>query len=118
MEIGAQFFTIREHCKTLEDFAESLKKVADIGYTNVQISGTCDYEPEWLAAELKKNGLKCVLTHTKADILQADPVLVAKKHDVFDCKNTKYGSQKIIFEFSKNVASNFKIYVLEVGAFF
>ena len=29
MEIGALFFTLREHCKTLDDFALSLKKVAD-----------------------------------------------------------------------------------------
>ena len=63
MKIGAQFYTLRDHCKTLEDFSESLKKVADIGYTEVQISGVCQYEPEWLRDELKKNGLKCVLTH-------------------------------------------------------
>ena len=38
MEIGAQFFTLRDFCKDLDSFAESLKKVADIGYKNVQIS--------------------------------------------------------------------------------
>ena len=31
MEIGAQFYTVRDFCKTLDDFAETLKKVADIG---------------------------------------------------------------------------------------
>ena len=36
MKIGAQFYTIRDYCKNLDDFAESLKKVADIGYTTVQ----------------------------------------------------------------------------------
>lgn len=91
MEIGAQFFTIRDFCKTLEDFAESLKKVADIGYKNVQISGTCDFDPEWLAEELKKNGLKCVLTHTKPDLLKADAVVVAKNHDIFGCDNVGLG---------------------------
>ena len=48
MEIGAQFFTLREQCKTLDDFALSLRKVADIGYRNVQISGTCAFEAQWL----------------------------------------------------------------------
>ena len=38
MQIGAQFYTIREFCKTPEDLALSLKKVADIGYKTVQIS--------------------------------------------------------------------------------
>ena len=57
MKIGAQLFTLRDFCKTLDGFSETLKKVADIGYTTVQVSGTCAYEPEWLAEELKKNSL-------------------------------------------------------------
>ena len=63
MEIGAQFYTVRQTCQNLADFAETLKKVADIGYRNVQISGTCPYPAEWLKENLDKNGLKCVLTH-------------------------------------------------------
>lgn len=55
MEIGAQFYTLRDFCKDLDSFAETLKKVADIGYKTVQISGTCGYEPEWLKSELKKD---------------------------------------------------------------
>ena len=82
MEIGAQFFTLRDYCKNLHDFAESLKKVADIGYKTVQISGVCPYEPEWLAEQLKKNGLRCVLTHTN---VAENPLQTAKNHDVFDC---------------------------------
>ena len=30
MEIGAQLYTVREHCSTLEDFAVTLRRVADI----------------------------------------------------------------------------------------
>ena len=63
MEIGAQLYTVRDYAKTTEDFAETLKKIADIGYRIVQVSGTCGYEPEWLAEQLKATGLKCVLTH-------------------------------------------------------
>jgi len=85
MLVGAQFYTIRNSCKTLEDFSESLKKVADIGYKTVQISGTCEYEPQWLADQLKETGLKCVLTHIPAAKILADPTQVAKDHDVFDC---------------------------------
>lgn len=85
MQIGAQFYTLRNTCQTLEDFAESLKKVADIGYQTVQISGTCDYEPAWLADQLKANGLKCVLTHISKEKLLSDPAQVARDHDVFGC---------------------------------
>lgn len=48
MNIGAQLYTVREFCKTLDDFALTLKKVADIGYRTVQVSGTCAFDPAWL----------------------------------------------------------------------
>ncbi|MBE7002222.1 MAG: sugar phosphate isomerase/epimerase [Ruminococcaceae bacterium] len=92
MQIGAQFFTIREYCKTLPDFAESLKKVADIGYRTVQISGTCPYEPQWLKEQLDLNGLKCVITHTNTERLVEETEAVAKDHDIFDCKYVGLGA--------------------------
>lgn len=91
MIIGAQFYTLRNFCKTLDDFSETLKKVADIGYTSVQISGTCAYEPEWLRDQLKANGLKCAVTHIPGDKLKADPVNVAHDHDIFDCEYVGLG---------------------------
>lgn len=60
--IGAQYFTIREHTKTIEDFDAACKRVAEIGYKTVQISATplaaADMRPI-----LDKYGLKCVTTH-------------------------------------------------------
>lgn len=91
MEIGAQLYTISDFCQSLESFEESLKKIADIGYKNIQVSGTCEFEPQWLAEQLKKNGLKCVLTHTPEAKLKADAAKVAKDHDVFDCKYVGLG---------------------------
>ena len=40
MEIGLQFYTIREYCKNLAGLEESLKRTAEIGYKNVQIRNT------------------------------------------------------------------------------
>ena len=91
MEIGAQFFTLRDFCKTPEEFAESLKRVADIGYPTVQISGTCAYDPAWLKAELDKNGLRCVLTHIPTDRLQAEAALVAQEHTTLGCRHVGLG---------------------------
>lgn len=108
MQIGAQFFTLRDFCKDTDSFAESLKKVADIGYKTVQISGTCQYEPEWLKGELEKNGLECVLTHIPADKLQNDPEKVAKDHDVFNCKYVGLGS--FGFNEEKNIDDFIRIY--------
>ena len=86
MKIGAQLYTVREHTQNLKDFAETLKKVAEIGYTTVQVSTTCAFEPEWLRKQLAACGLRCVLTHTPRERLLADPAAVAAEHDVFDCQ--------------------------------
>lgn len=94
MEIGAQFYTLRDFCKNIDDFSESLKKAADIGYKNVQISGVCDFEPEWLKNELRKNGLNCVLTHTPQKALLEDTENAVLSHDVFGCENVGLGYYK------------------------
>lgn len=83
MKIGAQFYTLREHCKDLDSFAESLARVADIGYKVVQISGTCSYEASWLKEQLDKYGLLCALTHTA--LLGADISRVVDNHRLFGC---------------------------------
>ena len=72
MRIGAQLYTLSKYNQTLEGFATSLSRVADMGYKIVQVSGVCPYEPEWLKEQLDKNGLECVLTHPSMDKIK-DP---------------------------------------------
>ena len=85
MQIGAQMFTTRELCKNLEGFAETLTRIADIGYKTVQVSGTCPFEAEWLKAQLKRTGLQCVLTHTPPPRLLGELDKVIADHEVFGC---------------------------------
>jgi sugar phosphate isomerase/epimerase len=91
MQIGAQFYTVRNQCQTLEDFALTLRKVADIGYKTVQISGTCPYEAEWLREQLAANDLKCVLTHIPVPRLVGETEQVIADHHVFDCPHIGLG---------------------------
>ena len=91
MKIGAQFYTLRELASTTEGLSDTLARVADIGYTTVQISGTCAYEPAWLDEQLKKNGLSCVLTHTSADRIRDEAATVAAEHKTFGCTNIGVG---------------------------
>lgn len=85
MQIGAQFYTVREFCKDLNGLSESLKKVADIGYKTVQISGVCGYEAEWMKEELRKNGLTCPITHPSPDRIKNDTLKVIEEHKTFGC---------------------------------
>lgn len=91
MKLGAQLYTVREFTRDLNSFSETLKRVADIGYTEVQVSGSCDYEAEWLKTELDKNGLKCVITHFKPDRIAADPAAAVAFHKTFDCDRVGIG---------------------------
>mgnify|MGYP004472007421 FL=1 len=86
MEIGAQLYTVRDHCKTPDDFAETLRRIAAIGYKTVQVSGTCAYEPEWLRDRLRETGLRCVLTHTSPDRIRDRTQEVMADHAVFGCR--------------------------------
>jgi len=103
MNIGAQMFTVNAHTGTLEGISESLKKIADIGYKSVQVSGTCAYEADWLKEELKKNGLTCNLTHISADKLINETQKVIDDHNTFDCKYIGVGIMAGINE-NNNIA--------------
>ena len=91
MELGAQLFTLREHCKTLEDFSETLKKVADMGYSTVQVSGTCPFDAQWLKERLEENGLRCVITHTAMDKIRDNTAQVIADHKSFGCRHVGIG---------------------------
>ena len=91
MGLGAQLFTLRDYCKDLSSFAETLKRVADMGYKTVQVSGTCAYEAQWLADELQKNDLRCVLTHTPMDKIRDNTAQVIAEHQTFGCKYVGIG---------------------------
>ena len=92
MKIGAQLYTVRDYTKNLDDFAETRKKVADIGYTTVQVSGTCAFEADWLKEQLDKTGLTCAITHTNQTRVAEDTEAVIAEHKVFGCDYIGLGS--------------------------
>lgn len=95
MKIGAQLFTVRDYCTNLDDMADTLARVAEMGYTVVQVSGVCAYEPAWMQEQLKKNGLQCAITHTPPDRMMADPQAVIADHNVMDCRYIGIGGYPI-----------------------
>ena len=91
MFIGAQMYTVREFTKNLDDFALTLRKIADIGYRYVQVSGTCAFEAEWLKAQLDKTGLQCVLTHTPGPRIVGETEKICAEHTTFGCDHIGLG---------------------------
>lgn len=101
MKFGAQLYTVHDHMKSLEDFEQTLKKISDIGFRYVQVSGSCKYEPQWLKEKLEKYNLTCVLTHISPDDLKGDPAKVAKEHDVFNCNYVGLGGMPRLWSFDE-----------------
>ena len=95
MKIGAQLYTVRQFMQDQAGMSESLKKIADIGFSYVQVSGTGPYDPAWMKEELDKNGLECVLTHTNQERMIAEPEQVAEEHDILGTKYIGIGMYDI-----------------------
>lgn len=85
MEIGVQLYTLRDLCTSTEGLADTLAKVADIGYRNVQLSGVCAYDPVWMKDELRKNGLRVVLTHVPPTKFSGELPQILDDHKILDC---------------------------------
>ncbi|MBN1935253.1 MAG: sugar phosphate isomerase/epimerase, partial [Anaerolineae bacterium] len=61
---GAQLYTVRQFTQTIEGVAETLKKVAAIGYKTIQISAFGrDLDPKEVAKLVEDNGLIVAATH-------------------------------------------------------
>lgn len=91
-QIGIQYYTLRDHCKTREAFVETCRKVAAIGYQAVQISAvdrSVISEPE-IAAICADHGLTICATHEAgADILER-PAEVVERLQKLGCQITAY----------------------------
>ena len=92
--IGAQLFTLRNFCKTPEALDETLKKVADIGFTAVQLSGVCAYDAEWVAERCREYGLKIVITHFDYNKIINETEETIAFHKKMDCPYIGLGSAK------------------------
>jgi len=62
-QVAIQLYTLRDFCKTAPEFAAAMKKVREIGYTAVQISGVGPIPEAELVAMCKAEGLTICATH-------------------------------------------------------
>ncbi|MFA9476767.1 sugar phosphate isomerase/epimerase family protein [Phycisphaerales bacterium AB-hyl4] len=92
-QIGAQMYTLREHCQTPADIAKTCKKLADMGFGAIQASAAGFNTIE--ASELKKilddTGLVCAATHRSLDSLKNETDAVIDWHKTVGCELTAIG---------------------------
>jgi len=68
IQIAAQMYTVRD--ASAQDFENTLRRVANMGYVGVELAGIFDKEPEQLARLLTDLNLRCVSAHVPLDDLK------------------------------------------------
>jgi sugar phosphate isomerase/epimerase len=103
--LGAQLYTVREFCKTIEGVAETAEKIRKIGYTAVQISGFGkDLDPREIGRIMKDNGLTVAGTHMGWDRFTGELDAVIEEHKLWDCHHPAIGSLDRKFVTAEGVA--------------
>jgi sugar phosphate isomerase/epimerase len=89
-QVAAQLYTLRDHLKTSEQIAKTLRQVRKIGYQAVQISGLGPIDPKDLATMLDGEGLRCCATHENAQAILETPESVVETLSILGCQHTAY----------------------------
>ena len=90
--LGAQLFTCREYTKTIGDVTHTLKKVARIGYSTVQISGFGPVDPKEVAKVLADTNLGVAATHMAWEKFRTQLDEVIAIHKMWKCKHPAIGA--------------------------
>jgi len=89
-QVGLQLFTLRDHLKTPADIAGSLKKVREIGYTAVQVSGMGRIDEAELVQILDGEGLTLCATHEPGPKILDETEQVIERLKKLKCSITAY----------------------------
>jgi len=89
-QVGLQLFTMREHIKTPADIASTMKRVRQIGYTSVQVSGMGPIPEEELLTILDGEGLTLCATHEPGPKILDETDVVIERMQKLKCGLTAY----------------------------
>lgn len=89
-QVAAQLYTLRNALKTPAEIATSLKKVRQLGYQAVQISGMGPIEESELNRLLAGEGLVCCATHEDSNTILSEPHRVIERLQKLNCRYTAY----------------------------
>lgn len=89
-QVAAQLYTCREFLKTPADIAATLRRVREIGYTAVQVSGMGPIAEEELNRILDGEGLVCCATHEPGATILDNTAVVIERLQKLRCSYTAY----------------------------
>lgn len=103
--IAAQLYTVRDFCKTSEDFAKTAKKIKDIGFDAVQVSGVGPIDTKEIKKILDNEGLICCATHESGKMIVEETEKVIEKLQILDCKYAAYPHPHVPLKTYEDVAN-------------
>ncbi len=83
--IAAQLYTVREFTKTPADIAETIRKVAAIGYEAVQLSALGEHDPAEVRKVCDGEGVTICATHTSYAMMRDEPQAAIDLHATYGC---------------------------------
>ena len=107
MKLGAQLYSLRTFAQNPEDLKNTILKVKDMGYQNVQFSGVAYMEPEVWAEISKATGMEIVCTHNSFDRIVNDTEKLIEEHKIFGCSVIGIGSMPNEYRGSRAALENF-----------
>jgi sugar phosphate isomerase/epimerase len=112
--LATQLYTVREYVQTAAGLASSLRRVRDIGYTAVQISGIGPIPDAEVKAMVDDLGLTICNTHTAYETLWHDTDRVIEQHRLWNCKHVAIASMPN--EYTEQGETGFKRFAAEAAA--
>jgi len=97
-QVAVQMYTVRDFTRSAENLAETLRKIAAIGYSAVQLSAvgamngeTPEVDAKQARRMLDDNGLRCIATHRSWNDLANRADAEIEFHRELDCDFTAIG---------------------------
>ena len=89
--LGAQLYTVRESTQTIEGVIETFRKVKEIGYTAVQVSGFGPLDPKDVAKAAGDAGIVVAATHVSWTRFLEDLDALIEEHKLWGCSHPAVG---------------------------
>lgn len=87
LQIGAQLYSVRDHCQDAAEMLKCLKELKAIGYNTCQLSGhSSEISAEQLRDMLDEAGMTCACTHIGFQQMEEDIDKVIRDHRILGCE--------------------------------
>ena len=92
MRIGTQLYTVRNFTQTETEFAETIKKIAGMGMTGIQLSAVGAIGPAAVKQICDENGIEICVTHMPYDRILNDTKALITEHREMKCRYIGLGA--------------------------